>query len=76
MTRPGLPGIDQLLAMAVSLGAGPDISVRVQRYCGRCDRPLRDGQRCCEPPCKGSPAPSLPEPEQIGRSTVCADEEK
>jgi hypothetical protein len=42
-----LSGLDGLLTMAVWLGAGPDISVQVQRYCSRCDGRLPPGTQPC-----------------------------
>lgn len=40
-------GLNRLLVLATLLGAGPDPSVEVVRYCGQCDRRLsKDARRC------------------------------
>jgi predicted amidophosphoribosyltransferase len=41
------PGLNKLLTLATCLGAGPDLSVSVHRYCGGCDRKLSDDARSC-----------------------------
>jgi len=42
-----LSSLNKLLTLATCLGAGVDISVKKQKYCGKCDKKASSEARYC-----------------------------